>query len=213
MVINHTIVTIETMSTLVIWPIAKASHIKIKENSLICATVNQTIIPFFLLYHIHPINTITINGFPTRTNREKTIIGTIYTDTSENCSCDHKNTKKRTIKKSLSGFILLLISNLYGSVAKVNQANNAPISNENPTASSPAANNKHRPIENKRRNSCDLATYHIMRGRKYFVSAKTTSQTTAIFPSNILENIHRLIAAPSTGNEANIISMTIAMIS
>gem|GEM_PF-3410967 len=169
--------------------------------------------PFFLLYPIHPINTITMNGLPIRTKREKITIGTIYNDTSENCSCDQRNTKNNTIKKSLSGFILLLISNLYGSAANVNPANNAPISNENPTASNPAANNKHRPIENKRRNSCDLATCHMIRGRTYFVRRKTTKPTAAIFPSNIPENIHRLTAAPSTGKEANTIRITIAIIS
>lgn len=169
--------------------------------------------PFFLLYPIHPINTITINGLPIRTKAENIMIGIIYNDTSENCNCEPRNTKNSTIKKSLSGFILLLISNLYGRVANVNHANNAPISNENPTASNPAANSKHRPIENRRRNSCDLAICHMIRGRTYLVKAKTTRPTTAIFPNKIPENIHRLTAAPSTGNEANTIRIIIAIIS
>lgn len=198
---------------MVICPIASANAMSINENSLICATVNHTIIPFFLLYHILHIRTITINGFPINTNSEKIIIGIIYIDTSENCNCEPRNTKNNTIKKSLSGFILLLISNLYGNDAKVNHARSAPISKENPTASSPAANSRHHAIENINKNSDDLAIYHIIRGSTYLVSRYTATPTAAIFASNTPENAHRLVTTPSTGKEAKTIKITIAIIS
>jgi hypothetical protein len=45
---------------------------------------------------------------------------------------DHSNTKNMMIKKSLSGFTLLIISNLYADQANVIPAINAPISIEKP---------------------------------------------------------------------------------
>ena len=51
----------------------------------------------------------------------------------EKFTCDPKSTKKITIKKSLNGLILLVISNLYDELAKVIHATNVPISIPNPS--------------------------------------------------------------------------------
>ena len=48
-------------------------------------------------------------------------------------TCDQSNTKKMTIKKSLNGLILLVISNLYDEFAKVIHAIKVPISIQNPS--------------------------------------------------------------------------------
>lgn len=51
---------------------------------------------------------------------------------SQKLTCDHNNTKNSTMKKSLSGLILLVISNLYEEFANVIHATNVPISIPNP---------------------------------------------------------------------------------
>ncbi len=129
----------------------------INENSLTCATVNPTIIPFLDLYHNMPIKIITINGFPINTNNENTMIGTMLLLISVNTSCDHKNTKNKSMKKSLNDLTFPAISNLYGNAANVNHAISAPISSEKPINSILAAPIKHRAIANMSKNSVDFA--------------------------------------------------------
>lgn len=90
--------------------------------------------------------------------------------TLERSSCEPSDTKKSTIKKSLSGFVLLAISNLYGNEERLNPAINAQISREKPIASINAADNRHRPIANTRRNSCDCATNDTRRGNTYLIN-------------------------------------------
>lgn len=68
-------------------------------------------------------------------------------------TCDPSNTKKITIKKSLSGLILLVISNLYDEFAKVIHAINVPISIPNHNQWNNAPRMKHRPMENKNKYS------------------------------------------------------------
>jgi hypothetical protein len=57
------------------------------------------------------------------------------------------------MKKSLSGLILLVISNLYDELANVIHATNVPISIQNPIRWNNAPRMKHRPIENKNKYS------------------------------------------------------------
>ena len=162
-------VTIETIFASVICQIDNHNPIRINENSLICATVNHTIILFFFLYHKNHIKTITINGFQIRTNTEKIMIGIRNEFMLPNDSWDHKNTKNTIIKKSLNGLILLLISYLYGNDAKVNHAINAQISSENQIISIHAAKIRHHQIAKISKNSVDFAIEDNKRGRIYFV--------------------------------------------
>ena len=71
-------------------------------------------------------------GLIISTNTVKMINGTIIDIlVVAKLTCDHKRTKKITIKKSFKGFILLVISNLYDEFAKVIPATNVPISIQN----------------------------------------------------------------------------------
>ena len=106
--------------------------ISINENSLICATVSQDLKEFFLVYQSLHIIIITIIGFHININKDKTTIGTKYHHILPRLIWVPKSTKNITIKKSLSDFILELISNLYGDKERVIQATSAHISIENP---------------------------------------------------------------------------------
>jgi len=149
----------------------------------------------------------------TKTKNEKTTINHRDHQSCEKSNCEPRKTKKSIIKKSLNGFILLSISNLYGNDAIVNQAINAPISNENPNASIAAAAKRHRANAKMRRNSCDLATCFIIHGRIYVVRVKLTITTTTILSNKSETNDHRAIATPADGKDAKIINVIIAMIS
>lgn len=99
------------------------------ENSLICPSVIHVRKLFFLVCPRNPRTIIVIIGFITRTKTTKITSGTIIVIfVVAKFTCDPSNTKKITIKKSLSGFILLVISNLYEELAKVIHAINVPIS-------------------------------------------------------------------------------------
>jgi len=75
-----------------------------------------------------------IIGLMTKTNSAKIINGSnIDILVVQKFTCDHNKTKKITIKKSLSGFILLVISNLYDEFARLIHAINVPISIPNPS--------------------------------------------------------------------------------
>jgi len=70
-----------------------------------------------------------IIGFTIRTNTANIANGiSIGVVVVQKLICDHKSTKKMTMKKSLSGLILLVISNLYAELANVIHATNVPIS-------------------------------------------------------------------------------------
>lgn len=72
-------------------------------------------------------------GLIINTKKIKITNGTIiFIVVAQKLTCDPKSTKKITIKKSLSGFILLVISNLYDELANVIHAINVPISIPNP---------------------------------------------------------------------------------
>ena len=99
------------------------------ENSLICPRVIHVRKLFFLACPRNPSTIIVIIGFIIRTKTTKITSGTIIDIfVVAKFTCDPSNTKKITIKKSLSGFILLVISNLYEELAKVIHAINVPIS-------------------------------------------------------------------------------------
>lgn len=100
-----------------------------------------------------------------KTNRDNAIIVPQDAAILDRSSCDHNDTKNKTIKKSLNGLVLLAISNLYDKPDRLNQAINAQISNENPIPSINAADKRHRPIANTKRNSCDCATNPTRRGK------------------------------------------------
>lgn len=73
-------------------------------------------------------------GFTISTKSTKISNGsTIGIVVAQKLTCDHSNTKKMTIKKSLNGLILLVISNLYDEFANVIHAINVPISIQNPS--------------------------------------------------------------------------------
>ena len=63
-------------------PTFAPSAIRIRENSLIWATVKPAIKPVLFLYPKAPINIITINGFPINMNAENIIAGAIKFDQS-----------------------------------------------------------------------------------------------------------------------------------
>lgn len=70
-----------------------------------------------------------IIGFIISTNSTKISNGTsIEIFVVAKLTCDHNSTKNMTIKKSLSGLILLVISNLYDEFASVIHAISVPIS-------------------------------------------------------------------------------------
>jgi len=73
-------------------------------------------------------------GLTIKTNQENTNNG-VRTDhvVVQKLTCDHNSTKNSTMKKSLNGLILLVISNLYEEFANVIPAINVPISIQNPS--------------------------------------------------------------------------------
>ena len=89
--------------------------------------------------------------------------------------------KKIIKKKSRSGFILELISVLYGEIDKIIPAVKAPISIENPKKLNNAAIRKHHVIENKNNTSCDLAIFPTIFGRiKNPINNKITINATPV---------------------------------
>jgi hypothetical protein len=89
------------------------------------------------------------------------------------------------MKKSFNTFILPVISNLYGDVARVIHANSAQISIQNPSISKQVATIKHRPMENNRRNSCDSAIIFVIGGNRYFADMNIQRATPVIFINSI----------------------------
>ena len=72
-------------------------------------------------------------GLTTNTNPTKITNGRIVLAIFPKLTCDPSNTKNMTMKKSLSGLILLVISNLYAEFANVIHAIKVPISIPNPS--------------------------------------------------------------------------------
>jgi hypothetical protein len=134
MVINPISVIIEIIvGSLIYHEVIPIATIR-KENSLICPSDIQVRKLFFLVCQRNPSVIIVISGLPISTKTEKIITGIISVIfVVEKFTCDHNNTKNITIKKSLNGFILLVISNLYDEFAKVIPAINVPISIPNPS--------------------------------------------------------------------------------
>jgi hypothetical protein len=84
-----------------------------KENSLICPRDIHVRKLFFLVCPKNHNTTIVMIGFIINTNIIKTNNGSIIARcVVPKFTCDHSSTKNITIKKSLSGLILLVISNL-----------------------------------------------------------------------------------------------------
>lgn len=99
---------------------------KRKENSLICPNdIHVRKLFFFVCHKIHNV-IIVIIGLIISTNATKITSGSAVI--FQKLTCDPSNTKKIIIKKSLNGLILLVISNLYGELAKLIHAINVPIS-------------------------------------------------------------------------------------
>jgi hypothetical protein len=104
------------------------------ENSLICPSDTQVRKLFFLVCQRNPNIIIVMIGLMTNTKATNINNGTIIDMfVVPKFTCDPSNTKNITIKKSLNGFILLVISNLYDEFAKVIHATNVPISIPNPS--------------------------------------------------------------------------------
>jgi len=100
-----------------------------KENSLICPKDIPVRKLFFLVCPKNHNTTMVIIGFMINTNMMNINNGRIIAIfVVQKFTCDHSNTKNITMKKSLSGLILLVISNLYDELAKVIPATNVPIS-------------------------------------------------------------------------------------
>ena len=107
--------------------------ITINENSLICHRDIPVKKLFFLVCLHIPKKIIVISGFMININNAHTNNGRIFCICKfAKSTCDHNNTKNMTKKKSLSGLILLVISNLYAEFANVIPAIKAPISIPNP---------------------------------------------------------------------------------
>src|SRR3989344_4626484 len=114
------------------WPSVKPRRIRISENSLICAMLAPVKKLVLFLYPAIFMKLIIIIGLPIRINTEKIAACFIISGFGIVVSWLPKKTKKKTIKKYLSGFILLLNSLVYFVDARDIPAINAPISRENP---------------------------------------------------------------------------------
>jgi hypothetical protein len=129
MVINHTNVIIESIVGSLMYHQAIPMVIIRKENSLICHSDIPVRKLFFLVCPRNPSTIIVIIGLIISTNTINTISGiTIDKCVVQKLTCDPSNTKNITIKKSLNGLILLVISNLYEEFAKLIHAISVPIS-------------------------------------------------------------------------------------
>jgi len=129
MVISHNNVTMERIvGSLIYHDVIPIVIIK-KENSLICPKDIPARKLFFLVCQRNHNTTMVMIGFTISTNPAKINNGTnVDIVVVQKLTCDQSSTKKITIKKSLSGLILLVISNLYDEFAKVIHATNVPIS-------------------------------------------------------------------------------------
>lgn len=105
--------------------------IKRNENSLICPRDIHVRKLFFLVCpRNHSVIIITI-GLIINTNTMNINSGREMLVIFQKLTCDQSSTKNIMIKKSLSGFILLVISNLYDEFARVIHATKVPISTPN----------------------------------------------------------------------------------
>ncbi len=104
----------------------------IKENSLTWPKFTPARKEVFLLYPKIPIGMMTDNGFIISVAIESTIIAVYTPCKSVKIICDPRNTKNSIMKKSRSGFVLAIISCLYGEMDRHMPAVRAPISMENP---------------------------------------------------------------------------------
>ena len=140
------------------------------ENSLICPNEIPVRKLFFLACPKNPRIIMVMMGFIINTNITKTISGSIMERSIvAKFTCDPRSTKNNTMKKSLSGLILLVISNLYDEPANVTPATNVPISIPNPIRWNNAPKMKHRPMENRNKYSCDSAIFLVIIGIKYLL--------------------------------------------
>ena len=143
--------------------------IRINENSLICPSDIHVRKLFFLVCPRNPRIIMVMIGLMISTNPMKMTTGRAMFPICSKLTCDPSNTKNMTMKKSLNGLILLVISNLYDEFAKVIHAINVPISMPNPSRWNNAQRMKHRPIENKNRYSWDSAIFFVILGMKYLL--------------------------------------------
>lgn len=105
-----------------------------KENSLICPNDIPARKLFFLVCQRNHNTTIVMIGFTISTNAAKINNGiSVDIVVVQKLTCDPSKTKNMTIKKSLNGLILLVISNLYDEFANVIHAIKVPISIPNPS--------------------------------------------------------------------------------
>jgi len=171
MVINPTKVIMDSSVGSLIYhevmPIATSK----KENSLICPIDIPVRKLFFLVCPRNPSTIIVMIGLTISTKTTKINSGTnIATFVVAKFTCEPSRTKKITIKKSLSGFILLVISNLYDEFAKLIHAIRVHISIPKPIRWNNAQRIKHRPIENKNKYSWDSAIFLVIMGMKYLLT-------------------------------------------
>jgi hypothetical protein len=116
------------------------------------------------------------------------------------------------MKKSLSDFILLFISNLYAELANVIHAISAQISIQNHNLKNKLQSIKHRQIENKNRNSLDFAIKSVSFGIIYLLSTYIHIHIPIILASKIpiTSNHHWLhilfMAQSAVNNSITIIS-------
>ena len=134
MVINPTRVIIESNVGSLIYHEVIPIAINKKENSLICPIDIHVKKLFFLVCPRNPSTIMVMIGFRISTKTTKINSGTnIVIFVVAKFTCEPSSTKNITIKKSLSGLILLVISNLYDELAKVIHAIKVPISIQNPS--------------------------------------------------------------------------------
>lgn len=131
MVINPTKVTMESMLASLIYHHIIPILMTRNENSLICPRDIQVRKLFFLVCHKNPKIIIVMIGLMISTNMIHMTNGRTMALIFKKLTCDPSNTKKMIIKKSLSGLILLVISNLYDELANVIHAMSVPISMPN----------------------------------------------------------------------------------
>lgn len=129
MVINHTNVIMDSTVGSLIYHHVIPIAIMRKENSLICPNDIQVRKLFFLVCPRNPSTIIVMIGLIISINTTNTMSGSIIDRcVVQKFTCDPSKTKNITIKKSLNGLILLVISNLYDEFARVIHATSVPIS-------------------------------------------------------------------------------------
>src|SRR5690606_7276775 len=146
------------------WPRATPIALPIKENSLICATVNPA---WKLTLRGYPDNCIkiyTMMGLPIKTNPDSNMSGQTLDRKSTRNRQLPSSRKKMTKKKSLSGLSLEEISSAKVLLDRAMPATSAPTSIDRPAALNKLATPMPQVTALKKSSSLELAAWSKNRG-------------------------------------------------